>query len=708
MGSGIAAHLANLGFDVSLLDLTTESTRAGFDRATQAKPPHFYRKSTAENIKLGNLDEHEQYIADADWVCEAIIENLAAKQALYERIEPLIGKDSLISTNTSGLEITLLKEGRSNEFRRKFLGTHFFNPPRYLKLLELIPTDETDPEVVASTINFLEKLCARRVVLAKDTPGFIANRFGMWSMFHTVHVAEKMGMSVEETDAICGSFLGRPNSAAFRLNDLVGLDIMADIASNLQARCTNDPTVADVLALPESLSFLLNKGWIGNKAGQGYYRKEGHGYLSFDLITKAYRENLPADYPQLAALAPLPIGERLRAAIAERSDIGEFLRRYLIPTLKYANSIKEEISHSVQDFDRVMQWGFGWQLGPFALIDAIGADALDIQSKPFYQAATYLDYSGTYVTPKPEPEYLTIQEYPTIEDKESVRLVDLGDGVHALSIKSKMGIVSPSVVDDMLDFIESGKFSGGVITSEAKVFSVGFDIKFLQQCIETQDFAGMERGLKRLQKLTSVLQTLPTIAACSGYCLGGGYEVALGCSHIVAQIDCQIGLPEAGIGLIPGGGGTAILRQRWQHDLAKLQGVTIAIAQGKRFANADEAKKAGFLLETDKVEYHPDRTLYTAKMMARAAVPKAVSTWDELSGPYKGMVDRAQDELLKKGEITNYDKQINDKVKHIFATATSYDHCLEIERDAFIALAQEGLTQARIRHMLENGKPLKN
>jgi 3-hydroxyacyl-CoA dehydrogenase len=287
MGSGIAAHMANLGFSVTLLDLTEDSVRGAFDRAKRARPPHFYVPETAESVRLGSIGRNLEWAGEADWVCEAIVEKLDAKRQLFQMLEPLLREDAFVSTNTSGLEISILSEGRSDSFRRRFLGTHFFNPPRYLKLLELIPTPETDASVVRAMTGFLEEGAARRVVVAKDTPGFIANRFGMWSMFHATHVAERLGLTIEQVDLITGPFLGRPRSGSFRLNDLVGIDIMEDIARNLVSRCPDDPHTKE-LEPPRSLAFLLEKGWIGEKAGQGYYRREGRELMSLDLVTLAY------------------------------------------------------------------------------------------------------------------------------------------------------------------------------------------------------------------------------------------------------------------------------------------------------------------------------------------------------------------------------------------------------------------------------------
>lgn len=707
MGGGIAAHLANLGFEVTLLDMTDDSARAGLDRTKHARPPHFYIPQTADSITVLGLEEGMQAIADADWVCEAIIERLDAKQELYAKIEHLIREDALISTNTSGLQISLLKEGRSDSFRRKFLGTHFFNPPRYLKLLELIPTDETDPQVVEDTRRFLEDKVARRVVVAKDTPGFIANRFGMWSMIHAINVTERLGLTIEQADEITGVFLGRPKSGSFRLNDMVGLDIMADIMANLVARRPEDAVIAKA-GTPSSMLVLMEKGWIGNKAGQGYYRKEANEFLSFDLRTHAYRQRQEPELRSIAELGKLPLKERLSQGLKLRDEVGEFLREYLVPALQYAHSIREEISFNVQDFDRVMKWGFGWEAGPFEMIDMIGGAELGITSEPFYRDGQILGFDNAYHQPAEEPQFKTVHQYPATTDSEEYSLRDLGDGVTCVATRTKMGVITPTLVDSLIGLIESGQISSLVLTSEAKVFSLGYDLRFFNEKVQQNDFDSIDLAVTRLQKLGVLLSQIPSVAAVFGYCIGGGFELAASCSRIVALAETQIGLPESKVGLLPGGGGTPLMRLRTQYDIHAMVQMVKLLAQGTLSANAPEARKCGFLQETDIIEFHPDRLMDTAKNAALVTGVKPLPEWKVVEGPFVGMVDRMQDELKKNGDFSDQDEKINDRVKFVFGKSTSFEHALDNERDAFVQLAKEGLSQARIKHMVETGKPLRN
>lgn len=708
MGSGIAAHFANLGFDVTVLEQTKEMADEKLAAAARLKPPHFYLPGTVKTIKTGSIADSLDAVREADWVCEAIIEKLDAKKALFELIDPLIGLDASVSTNTSGLEIGLLVEGRSDSFRQKLVGTHFFNPPRYLKLMELIPTGETDPAVIDGYVRFFHEFGARRCVTVKDTPGFIANRYGMWCMFHAVHVAEKLGLTVEEVDAITGPFIGRPKSASFRLNDIVGLDIMQDIASNLIERCPHDPETKH-LATPASIAHLLEKGWIGNKAGQGYFKKEGNQFVSFDLKTFAYRERQEPDLPALESLGRLPFGERLRAALEDKSEVGEFLRLYLRPALKYATTIAAEISHDVRDFDRVMMWGFGWEHGPFATIDAIGAANLGMEDSPYYQGLEVKGFDGRYFAPAPEPEFKQIGDFPVVETGDGFNVRDLGDAVSAVSLTSKMGVVGPGLVKSLTNFLESGQAKRLVLTSEAKVFSAGFDLKFFVERIEAGDFEGVEAAIAAFQNLNSSIGKIPSVAAVWGFCIGGGFELAAGCTLIAASPETQIGLPESLVGLIPGGCGNAVMRLRNQARGAKgLVEACQLIAQGTLSANADDARRLGYLRDEDVTVYHPDRLLTEAKRLALAAEPLERPVWQEVGGPLKGMIDRMQQELFKEGALSRHDQAISDKVKHVFADSADWDEANDRERKSFVELCHEGLSLARMKHMLEGGKPLRN
>lgn len=707
MGSGIAAHLANLGFDVTLLDVNHDAAVSAFERAKAARPPHFYVPETAASIRLGGIAENLGWVSEADWVCEAIVEHPDKKKVLFSSIEPLLRPDAMISTNTSGLQISLLGEGLGETFRRRFMGTHFFNPPRYLKLLELIPTDETDPAAVAAMRRFLEERVARRVVVAKDTPGFIANRFGMWAMFHAIHTAERLQLTVEQVDAITGPFLGRPKSASFRLNDLVGIDVMQWIARNLIDRCPDDPHIA-TLATPRSMVALLERGWIGEKAGQGYYRKEGKELVVLDLQTLAYRNRQEPALPSLAELQRLPLGERIAKALALRDEVGEFLRAHLIPVLKYADYLKSEISHSVLDFDRVMMWGFGWEAGPFQMIDEIGAEHLGMDAPKFYSEGKLREFDGSYTNIRQEEDYRTIGDFQLIDQGEGYNLRDLGDGVTAVCLTTKMGVIKPDSVRALHTLLEKGVHERIVLTSEARCFSAGFDLEFLYQSCMEERWDLIDIALLELQRFGALLDQIPSVAAVYGYCLGAGLEVALSCSTIAALVETQIGLPESRVGLIPGGRGTALMRLNNQLSAKKLAEVACLLASGTLATNADQARHLGYLRSSDVTLYHPDRLIRDAKALALEARPNPTEAWKQPEGPLGGMIDRACVEARNRGELSDYDETISSKIKQVFTKPTSFEDALDWERKEFLELCSKALTQARIKHMLDTGKPLRN
>ena len=702
MGSGIAAHLANLGFDVSLLDVSDEAVRNSWDKAKKARPPHFYVSETADTVRLGSIANDVDWVKSADWVCEAIVEKPEAKKSLFALIEPMLREEAYVSTNTSGLEISLLSEGRSPQFRRKFLGTHFFNPPRYLKLLELIPTPETDPAVLSGMASFLEESCARRVVLAKDTPGFIANRYGMWSMYFATHCAERLGLTVEEVDAITGPFIGRPKTGSFRLNDLVGLDIMQDISSNLIARCEGDPYMKH-LRPPRSLEFLLEKGWYGDKSGKGYYRREGRELMSLDLQGLGYRMRQEPDLPSLTTLGRKPLDERIALGLELRDEVGEFLRAYLPTALEYAEYLKKDISHAVDDFDHVMMWGFGWEKGPFGI-----ADMLQKSEKPYYADSKVLDFSGSYVERKVSAEYKPITDYQILDTKDNFNVRDLGDGVSAVCTTTKLGVFTIGLINELKAYLEAGKLGRFVLTSEGRSFSAGFDLRFLLDAANEKRFSDVDLELKNFQDLGILISKIPSVAAVFGHCLGGGFEMATSCSILAASPESQIGLPEAKVGLIPGGGGAAHMRQRHESSAKSLAEAAKFMVQGVVASNADEARKLGYLRRTDVTVYHPDRLIFEAKKLALEAVPNPETAWNEVGGPVGGMIEQAYNDLVKSGDISDHDRVVGEQLRHVFVKPKSFQEALDKERDGFEALLSQGLTVSRIKHMLETGKPLKN
>ena len=708
MGSGIAAHLANIGFHVTLLDVSDDSIRTCFDRAKAARPPHFYIKQTADTIRLGSIEKNLDWVSEADWVCEAIVEKLDVKKSLFEKIDPLIASDALISTNTSGLELGLLLEGRSESFKQRFVGTHFFNPPRYLKLLELIDTTFTDSALLSDITEFLEKRVAKRVVRAKDTPGFIANRFGMWSMYQAIQVAEKLQLSIEAVDEITGPFLGRPKSASFRLNDMVGLDIMSDIAGNQLARCPNDPYIG-TLTEPKSLTHLRSLGHIGNKSGKGYYERVGKEFMVFDLQTNAYRPQFPPDYPTISENEKKPLGERIRAALQAKDEVGEFLRLYLLPTLRYADYLKNEVSYSISDFDNVMKWGFGWQMGPFEMIDAIGSELVLGTNKKFYVETEQLsvDEKQFELTPV-QPDYRSLSDYRIVDEAGLLRFRDLGDGVTSIELTTKMGVVTPQAVEDLHEFLDKGRSGPFVLANPSRAFSVGFDLQFFLDAIDGSDWAAIENSLNRLQSLGAKLSTAPVVAAIHGYALGGGLELAMNCRKVIAAVDANIGLPESKVGLLPGGRGVTIMRMRTQQSPQMAKEAVVNLTEGFTATNAVEAKVNGYLTDGDEICFHPDLLITQAKHAALHALKRPDPEFRPLAPHVNGLIEEATTAKLKDGSLTAYDEFLSSQLRFIFTKSTSIEDAERLERERFVQLCQRPETRARIAHMLEYGKPIKN
>jgi 3-hydroxyacyl-CoA dehydrogenase len=706
MGTGIAAHFCNLGFHVALLDVTVEAAEKGLARALQARPSHFYEPQRASLIQVGSIQEHPHHIQQADWVCEAIIEKMDAKQALYEQIEPHLKPDALITTNTSGLEISLLASSRSHEFRKRFMGTHFFNPPRYLKLIELVPTPETDPLYLQAIKQFLETHGGRRVVLAKDTPGFIANRYGIGSLFLAIHVAEKVGLSPEEVDVLTGPFLGRPKTGTFRLCDIIGLDILRDIVCNIYNRCEEDP-YRENLRFPRSFKALLERGALGNKVGQGYYSKQNGKLHTFDLRTLEYREKSEPIPPDLPDLMKLPLGERIREALKIEDSVGVFLHEYLVPTLQYAAWVAPEISHNVLDFDRIMKWGFSWEMGPFELIDAIGASELKIKENHFYIDNKVKDSAGNYIPLPSESEYKQPQDYKLLQTEKNFNIRDFEEGILGICLTTKMGVLNADLISKLHALLQDTS-QPIILCSEARAFSAGVDLNSFLLLAKEAKWDQIDQLLEELQKLADLLSQKKAVAAIHGYCLGGGFEIACACPLIVAHPEAQLGLPESKVGLLPAGGGSARMRQQAQSNPEKLLKVLKALTLGTISSCAEDAKLQGYLRPTDIIINHPDRLITEAKRYVFQVQFPGPPTWQKLPG----IGDEAFSDLLKKLEathkITLYDKLIASYLRKIFFDPTSFEEALAKEREFFVNLLKNPETIVRIQHMLETGKPLKN
>ena len=621
MGAQIAAHLANAGLTVHLLDLAAETgdknaiVEAAFKKLLKLNPPAFFSQKMSSRVILGNFDEHFERIKEVDWVIEAIVENLAIKQQLMERLERTVGDDTVISTNTSGLPIHAIVEGRSNDFRTRFLGTHFFNPPRYLKLLELIPTPETEEYVLERLQWFGRLYLGKGTVIAKDTPNFIANRIGVYGLMLGLRAFTEKGYSIEEIDTLTGTLVGRPKSATFRTADLVGLDTLLHVAGNLYPAIADDES-RDVFCVPDLLHQLVETGSLGAKASQGFYKKVGAEILSLNPSTLKYEPARPLKLGEIENISKIAdLTQRLCALYGVSGRGGDFFRQSTLNLLGYSARRLPEIAHSPLEVDRAMRWGFGWELGPFQIWDVLGfATVLDDMRAAgiaiadwvvameqqgltgFYRGATTADSSADSsqnagLEPSlshqqkvyfPRQEYRAVPVPPeeislsvvkadpnrTLWQNEEAALLDLGDGVVLYEFRSKANTLSLKVVEgltDVLNGLETDHFRGMVIGNEGTNFSVGVNLAEMGKLAQQGRFNPFVHKNGAIAALIDQFQTLlqrihyfpkPIVAALQGRVLGGGCELAMACPQVVAAAESYIGLVELGVGLIPAGGGT--------------------------------------------------------------------------------------------------------------------------------------------------------
>ena len=669
MGAQIAAHFANAGVPALLLDLTADVARKGLERARTLKPDPFFTPDTAALVTAGGFDTDFERIASADWIVEAIIENVEAKQGLLECVERVRRHGTIVSSNTSGLSIAAIAEGRSPEFRRHWLGTHFFNPPRYLHLVELVPTTDTDPVVLQRVSSFCDHRLGKGVVVAKDTPNFIANRIGIYGVIRVLRALESGQYTIEEIDALTGPVLGRPKSATFRTMDIAGIDILSHVAKNLN------------LELPAVVTALVERGWIGEKAGQGFYKRvkaegpsAGAGreaeILTLDPATMTYRPRQPARLPSLDAARSIDdTGERIKILFLGRDKVGQFLRDTLGTTLRYTAKVAPDIAFSIDDVDRVMQWGFGWELGPFETMDAIGvSEVLGAAGSPAASGASTsprsspdsqrADGEGLALLPSDgardvqhadgargfqpsgnrfredgvppaAPDLLILK---SAKDRQNVvrrnagaSLVDLGDGVLALEFHSKMNAIGGDQIQMMHAGVKeaAANFAALVVGNDAPNFSAGANLMLLLLEAQEGNWDEIDLMIRAFQGSTQALRyaDVPVIVAPAGLTLGGGCEIALHGDRIQAAAESYIGLVEVGVGLIPGGGGTKEMLARAVEGLPAthadplpfVQRVFETIGFATVSTSAAHARRLGFLDEADRVTMNRERLIADAK-----------------------------------------------------------------------------------------------
>src|SRR6266508_1805045 len=725
MGAQIAAHFANAGVPAVLLDLTADLAGDGLKRARALKPDPFFTPDAAALLTTGGFDANLARLASVDWILEAVVERIDAKRTLLERVETVRRPGTIVTSNTSGIPLAALAEGRTDDFRRHWLGTHFFNPPRYLHLLEIIPTPDTDPSIVERVSTFADHRLGKGVVLAKDTPNFIANHIGVYGVMQVLRALESGEYTIEEIDAITGPALGRPKSATFRTMDIAGIDVLAHVAANLK------------LDVPPLIATLVDRGWIGEKAGQGFYKRQktasGTEILTLDPATVAYRARQSPRLPALDAARSIEdVGQRIRTLFLGQEKVGRFLRDTLGPTLNYTARVAPHIAYSLDDVDRVMQWGFGWELGPFEIMDAIGPH--EALGDVFPPGRTRFRDDGV---PPAAPD---LQILKSAKDRQRVvrrnpgaSLVDLGDGVLAVEFHSKMNAIGGDTVQMLQAGLKEAatNFVALVIGNDAPNFSAGANLMLLLLEAQEGNWDDVDLMIRTFQNSTQALRyaDVPVIVAPAGMTFGGGCEIALHGDRVQAAAESYIGLVEVGVGLIPGGGGTKEMLARavdgvpsTNADLLPfVQRVFETIGFAKVSTSAADARRLGFLDAVDRVTMNRERLMADAKAYAlervregyRKPAPRTAVTvgGDSVLAALKLGIHLA----WRAGRISDHDAVVGRALANVLAggalphqTTVSEQYLLDLEREAFLKLCGERKTLERIQHTLKTGKPLRN
>ncbi|NCU16907.1 3-hydroxyacyl-CoA dehydrogenase/enoyl-CoA hydratase family protein [Pallidibacillus pasinlerensis] len=779
MGSGIAAHLANIGiptllYDIVPSELTKDEEEKGLtldnrqvrnrivetnkQKLLKQKPAPLTSKDNIALIESVNLEDDLERLKEVDWIIEVVTERLDIKKSVFEKIDKYRKPGSIVSSNTSGISVNAMAEGRSEDFKKHFLGTHFFNPPRYLKLLEVIPTKDTAPEVVTFMQKFGEDVLGKGVVLAKDTPNFIANRIGTYGLLITLREVLQNGYSIGEVDSVTGPLIGRPKSATFRTLDVVGLDTFVHVANNVREQVEGEEK--EVFTVPELLEKMLEKGWLGSKTGQGFYLKKGKDILELNPKTLEYEPRKKMKTPSIElAKQQKGTSAKLKTLIYTDDRAGQLLWNVFAPTLIYSAELLYEIADDIVSIDNAMKWGFGWEQGPFEAWDAIGVEkSIDRMEKEglavpgwvkemvgtgftsFYKeeegTVYYYDHGEYKRVPQNEKEInlrLLKKQNRVIQKNSGASLIDIGDGVALLEFHSPnnaIGLDIIQMINRAIDEVEKN-YKGLVLANQGKNFCVGANIALMLMEAQDDNFDELDFVIRQFQQAMMKIKysAKPVVAAPHQMALGGGAEVILPAARIQASPESYIGLVEVGVGLIPGGGGTKELYIKHLNSLPKgvkvdLQNVANkvfeTVAMAKVSTSAEEARENGFLNNLDRISKNPDHRIYDAKQWVielhdNGYVPpvrKKVPVVGETG--YATLLLAAQGMHLS-GYISEYDLHIAKKLAYVLAggnlpygTKVDEQYLLDLEREAFISLISEIKTQQRMQYMLMKGKPLRN
>jgi 3-hydroxyacyl-CoA dehydrogenase len=789
MGARIAAHLANASIPSVLLDIVPpqlspeEQTRGltladarvrnrfarvGIEAALKSRPAAFFVPETARLIAPGNFEDHLHWVKGCDWIIEAVTEDLAIKRALLGKVAPLRAAEAIVSSNTSGISIAGIAEGFDENFRHHWLGTHFFNPPRYLKLLEVIPTRETLPEVVEAVSRFGDMVLGKGIVVAKDTPNFIANRIGTFTTMNVFRIMREDGYTIEEVDALTGPAMGLPKSATFRTLDIVGLDVLVHVVKNLSESLPNDER-REVFVIPDFVAQMLDRKLLGDKTRQGFYKKtKGEGgeseILTLDFKTFEYRPRQKAKFPSLEMARNIEdTRQRVAQLLSAPDRAGRFYQKVLGDTFHYAASRVPEISDDIVSVDNAMKWGFSWECGVFEMFDAIGVEKIAERWKTenralpplvekllasgkrtFYELADgtthYFDFArgaaqvledraGILLLPSLKARKKEIKKNP------GASLIDLGDGVLCVEFHSKMNTIGA----DMVQMMRAGlrllneDFDALVIGNQGSNFSVGANLMLVLMAVQEGEWDEVHEAVRQFQNVNMALKYAPkpVVAAPFGLTLGGGVEISLHCARVRAAAETYMGLVEFGVGLIPAGGGTkemlvramdAVPRDEDADPGVYLKEVFLNIGMAKVSTSAEEAKRLGYLSPRDSISINRDRQIAEAKQLALDLVKlgyRAGRPRDDIQVLGQPAFARMKLglHLMRRAEyISDYDVVVGTQLARILSGGgeftspqrVSEQYLLDLEREAFVSLCGQKKTVERMQYMLKKGKPLRN
>lgn len=757
MGSGIAALAASAGVPVVLLDIPgagpdrNAPARGGVERAKKAKPAAFMDSARAAAIEIGNTEDDLEKLASCDLVVEAIIEQVGPKRALYEQLERLLPAHTIVASNTSGIPMTMLTEGRGAGFRERFLGMHFFNPPRYLHLLEIIPTEETSKEALEAARRFSDRILGKGIVVAKDVPGFVANRLGVYGMVLAIRQMEKHDLTIDEADLLTGVLTGRSKSATFRTADLSGIDVIAHVTNGLSETTKED------FALPPWVLELVKAGRVGAKSGAGFYTRVGKDIHTLDWKTGEYGPQRVPESPDLKRLSKLPLAERFVALRAWTGREGDFVREYLLRFSRYVLMTTPSIAYDLAAVDHAMEWGYAWEAGPFKQMDLLGAEflergfaELDLPEPALIREAESGFYSpdrmqvlslrGGYEKipreageiPLAELHLPAKRERHVLEHSNDASVLEIG-GVAVLEFHSKMNTLGEAVITmthKALDRVERDGLQGLVIgNDDPRTFTAGADLSMVLRLVAGGDWGQLESAVRGFQETSLRIRQspFPVVAAPFGLTLGGGAEFSLHADRVQAHAELYMGLVEVGVGLIPAGGGTTELLFRFASELAPyaeadpFEAVRRAfqlIAMATTSTSAADARTLGFLRDGDRITMNRDRLIADAVArvidLAPDYVPPLPRTITALGKEAIGNLNYAAWAMREAGQITDHEVFIAHELAYVLAGGdgpprqVTEEDILALEREAFLKLLGTKQTQERMQYTLKTGKPLRN